>query len=105
MKLTNIPSDIFVIIISYLETYDICKLLFICKGFHVKFLNSNFNISFKNLPIHDNLLYYFNRCNSVDLSCCYQITDKGLEYLQDVHTINLSNCKQITDKGLEYLQD
>src|SRR5580692_11289470 len=104
MELINIQSDMFVIIISYLETYEICKLLFICKDFHVKFLNSNFDISFKNLPIHNELLYYFNRCNSIDLSNCNKITDKGLEYLKGVHTIKLACCNKITDKGLKYLK-
>src|SRR5580692_10927860 len=104
MELINIPSDIFVIIISYLENREICKLLFICKDFHVKFLNSNFNISFKYLPIHNNLLFYFNNCNSIDLSFCYKITDEGLKYLKGVHTINLSYCNKITDKGLKYLK-
>ena len=33
------------------------------------------------------------------LDCSYsQITDKGISYLKGINTLNISNCYQITDK-------
>jgi hypothetical protein len=36
----------------------------------------------------------------INLSCCNEIKDVGLQYLKGVHIINLSYCYQITYVGL-----
>ena len=44
-------------------------------------------------------------CNatSINLTCCYKITNEGLKYLTNATTITLSRCDKITDEGLKYL--
>ena len=50
----------------------------------------------------------FTKLKSLELNSCKNITDDGLKYLQDLkglESLKISYCKNITDKGLECFQN
>jgi hypothetical protein len=42
--------------------------------------------------------------HTLDMSHCWQITDKAFANLRGVHTLNMFCCRQITDKAFEHLR-
>ena len=84
--MNTLNYDIFLLIFSHLNSYDILSF-------------SMTSYCFKNCFSH--VISYFKF--AIDLSHS-QITNNGLKYFKDVHTINLKSCRQITDNGLIHLQ-
>ena len=73
---------------------------------HVSFASScKINSLFCNRNITNEVLQFFTKAISIDLSNCSQITDVGLEYIKNVYAIKLQFCRKITDTGLKNLQN
>ena len=135
MYLSNISNDILEFIFKFLSTRDKLNLIKIDKRLihNLRIDGIKIQFDFGNSSITDDDLFYLNGIHKINLTCCSQITDKGLRYLADksmflscelegvhtvslsnydqglkyltgVHTINLSGCNQITDQGLQYLK-
>ena len=86
------PSVLYQIIVSYLESYKILSELYEAGLF----------VSFKGLSVRcpngisDHDIIILKDVRKINLSCCYFITDTGLYYLRNVEEINLSYCREIT---------
>jgi hypothetical protein len=64
-----------------------------------------YSIDLSDCPITNNSLIHMLTVHTINLTGCWDITDKGLSYLKWAKVINLSDCYNITDEGLKYLAD
>ena len=120
-SLNDLPEDIFILILSYLSTKDLCKASGVCQKWQAlcwdpvlwstiqiaNYEGSDINKVLRNIlaKLAMDTQGYCITVHSVKLNGCELLSDKGLGFVArfciDLEELDVSGCCCITSKGLQ----